>query len=175
MESVYIGLGSNMGDRSLNLYQGLKCLRRIMHIKFVSSIYETLPMYRENQAKFLNMVVSGNTVIEPMAFLHQIKSFEVEIGREESIERYGPRMIDIDILLFGEIIIETLHLSIPHPLLHEREFVLRPLADVASTLRHPNLNKTVWEMLAPFDEDAKASLHSLNREMLEKFSRIICN
>ena len=148
MTEVFIGLGSNLGDRVENLRQALEKLDGIMVLGRLSPVYETAPRYVEDQPSFLNMAVSGDTVLDPQQLLEQLKRFEIEIGRVPSEERYGPRAIDLDILFFGEAVIDRPGLVIPHPLMAEREFVLRPLADIAAGKRHPVTGRSVGEMLA---------------------------
>ena len=147
MTKIYIGIGTNLGDRLKNLYGALNRLENIMCIEHRSSIYETVPKYLELQPLFLNMAVCGETELNSIEFLAQVKQFEVEIGRVPSEDRYGPRIIDLDILFFGCYIIEMPGLSIPHPRLAEREFVLKPLLDIAACKKHPVLGKTVTELL----------------------------
>ena len=158
MTPVYIGLGSNMGNRVDHLHQALTRLDTLFELNRLSPVYETLPKYVEDQSPFLNMVVSGETLLDPLQLLAQLKTFEVEIGRVPSSERYGPRAIDLDILFFGEAVFVKPELSIPHPLMAEREFVLRPLADIAAGLRHPVSGQTVVQMLAALECEPEASL-----------------
>ena len=148
MTEVHIGLGTNLGDRVENLRQALEKLDAIMVIRAMSPVYETAPRYVEDQPPFLNMAVAGDTALDPQQLLEQLKRFEIEIGRVPSAERYGPRAIDLDILFFGAAVIDRPGLVIPHPLMAEREFVLRPLADIAAAKRHPVTGKSVGEMLA---------------------------
>jgi 2-amino-4-hydroxy-6-hydroxymethyldihydropteridine diphosphokinase len=115
-----------------------------------SPVYETLPWGVTDQPAFLNMVLSGKTHLAPLALLACLKKLELQLGRLPSI-RYGPRKIDIDILFYGNLILNTPKLTIPHPRLHERAFVLVPLADLAAEFAHPLLGKTVRQMLAEID------------------------
>jgi 2-amino-4-hydroxy-6-hydroxymethyldihydropteridine diphosphokinase len=158
MTRVYIGLGSNMGNRVEHLHQALTRLDTLFELDQLSPVYETPPKYVEDQSPFLNMSVSGETSLNPLQLLAQLKALEIEIGRMPSEERYGPRIIDLDILFFGNIVVAKLELSIPHPLMPEREFVLRPLADIAAGFRHPVSGQTVVQMLAALEGQPEASL-----------------
>lgn len=148
MKTVYIGLGTNLGDRTQNLTQarerliaaGIKIIRE-------SSLYETAARDLENQPMFLNQVIEAETALFPRQLLSRILGIEREMGRKRTIAK-GPRMIDIDILLFGKFAITTPDLEIPHPRMAERRFVLEPLAELAPDLRHPVTKSTVREMLA---------------------------
>lgn len=153
---VYIGIGTNTGDRVENLRQALERLDGIMALDQLSGVYETAPKYVLDQPRFLNMAVGGETALDPLQLLEKLKAFEIEMGRLPSEERYGPRLIDLDILFYGDTVVEKSGLSIPHPLLPEREFVLRPLADIAAAKRHPVTGRTVIEMLAALEGNGEA-------------------
>ena len=158
MTRVYIGLGSNMGNRVEHLHQALTRLDTLFELDQLSPVYETAPKYVEDQSPFLNMAVSGETSLDPLQLLAQLKALEIEIGRVPSEERYGPRAIDLDILFFSDVVVANPELSIPHPLMPEREFVLRPLADIAAGFRHPVSGQTVVQMLAALKGEPEASL-----------------
>ena len=134
------------------------CARRLKHcrLKSMSSpnskVYETPPWGYENQPAFLNMAVKCETNLEPESLLKRLKQLEVQLGREQSF-RWGPRLIDIDILFYNDLILESESLTIPHPRLHERAFVLVPLADIAPDFIHPVLKKTIKELLAGVNMD----------------------
>lgn len=148
MKIVYLALGSNLGDRRRNLEEaadrlgspGLRVLR-------LSSIYETEPRDVTDQPWFLNQVIQAETSLFPRQLHERAKKVERELGRRPSLPK-GPRLIDIDILLFGEAVVSTPELEIPHPRIAERRFVLEPLAELAPELRHPIDRRTVREMLA---------------------------
>ncbi len=148
MAVVHIGIGSNLGNRKENCLKALDLLSaRGIVIGKQSSLYETEPWGVEDQPKFMNMAAEIETGLEPLKLLETLKSVEEEMGRKEGY-RWGPRVIDLDILFFGDMVIECPELTIPHPLMHEREFVLRPLAEIAPDKVHPVLKKTVTELLA---------------------------
>lgn len=144
---VYLALGSNMDDRLANLKEAAASLPPQMDVKARSHIYETPPWGYEDQAKFLNQALKVQTYLEPEPLLKHIKRLEIALGRKASFQN-GPRLIDIDILFYDEIILNTPALTIPHPRLHERGFVLLPLMDIAPDLVHPLTHKSVRDMVA---------------------------
>ena len=146
METVYLLLGSNLGDRQGHLRIGLLRLATLGQITATSSIYETKAWGKQDQPDFLNQVVELKTDEDPNELLSLILSIEVAMGRVRQ-EQWGSRLIDIDILLFGQRTIDTPRLKIPHPHLHQRRFALTPLAEIAPTLYHPTLRKTTGELL----------------------------
>lgn len=146
-ETVALALGSNLGDRLDALRAAKAALAPFFAIDAASAIYETPPAYVADQPAFLNAVLTGTTRLAPPDLLHVLKRVESELGRKESF-RYGPRRIDIDIVFYGERCLRTPELIVPHPRLAEREFVLRPLADIAGGWRHPGTGPTVETMLA---------------------------
>ncbi len=143
---VYLGLGSNIGDRDANLSAALRALAAVVTIEHVSSVYDTAPMLYTNQPRFHNLVCQATTSLTPGALLHAAKEIERQLGRTSG-PRYGPRVIDIDLLLYGRLIVNTPALTIPHPRIAERAFVLAPLAELAPTLTHPVLGETMVELL----------------------------
>lgn len=147
---VYLALGSNLGDRLANLKQAINALSPQIEVKAKSRVYETPPWGYTDQPAFLNQVVKGNTYVEPASLLKHLKRLEVALGRAPGFQN-GPRLIDLDLLFYDELIRDTPPLTLPHPRLHERAFVLMPLNDIAPTLVHPTVGKTVSEMLAACD------------------------
>ncbi len=144
--TVYLGLGSNIGDRDANLSAALRALAAIVTVERVSSVYDTAPMLYTNQPRFHNLVCQVLTSLSPDALLHAVKEIERQLGRKSG-PRYGPRVIDIDLLLYGRLIFNSAALTIPHPRMAERAFVLAPLAEIAPTLTHPVLGVTIAELL----------------------------
>jgi len=142
---VYLSLGSNVGDRVANLNSAIERLRTLGEIEKVSAFYETEPVEFVNQPWFLNCVVMLDTEKMPKQLLAGILDVEQHMGRRRT-QKKGPRAIDIDILLFGNSIIDTKGLTIPHPALHERRFVLEPLAEIAPDVRHPAFKRTIREL-----------------------------
>ena len=143
--TIYLGLGSNLGDRQANLDRALEFLSQRLRMGKVSSIYDTEPLGESNQPRFLNLVCQAFTRLEPPALLALAKGIERKLGR---VGKSGaPRTIDIDILLYGDQVVETPELTIPHPKMTERAFVLIPLDEIASDIVHPVAGKTIQELL----------------------------
>lgn len=158
MKSVYLGLGSNVGDRAEMLRQAVEALESPqLHVRRLSPVYETEPVDAAG-GRFLNQVAEVETELFPMQLLHRTMRIEAQLGRRR-LRRNGPRTIDIDILLYGSFVIETPSLEIPHPRFRERRFVLAPLADLAADFRDPVTRKTVRALL----EDIHGqTVHRLN-------------
>jgi len=145
--TVYLALGSNVGNRAANLKAAIAALPPQMEVKAKSRVYETPPWGYTNQEKFLNQVVKARTYLEPEPLLKHLKRLEVALGRVPTFE-YGPRLIDIDILLYDDLVFESDALKIPHPQMHERGFVLLPLMDIAPDLVHPVKKQTIRQLIA---------------------------
>ncbi|MBI2918143.1 MAG: 2-amino-4-hydroxy-6-hydroxymethyldihydropteridine diphosphokinase [Chloroflexi bacterium] len=147
MATVYLGLGSNLGDRETNLKEGVQRLAPEVLVEAASSLYETEPVGYKDQPWFLNAVVRARTELAPQTLLARCQRVEQALGRRPSFSN-APRPLDIDILLYNELVLNTPDLVIPHPRLPERAFVLIPLNEIAASLRHPVLGATVSELWA---------------------------
>ncbi len=145
--TVYIALGTNLSDRLANLRAAIDSMPPEIHVLAESHVYETPPWGYEDQPAFLNMALKAVTDLEPALLLNHLKLLEVELGREQSFH-WGPRLIDLDILFYDDLVLDSPPLVIPHPRLQERAFVLIPLADVAPEHIHPVLDRPVRELLA---------------------------
>jgi len=146
MTETYIGMGSNLGDRYGNLSRALTLMSKRLDIKAISSPYETEPEGYREQPDFLNTVVRAETNMSARDLLKFLKSIEEKLGRRPSFPN-APREIDLDILLYGDSVIEQMDLFVPHPRLHTRAFMLVPLMELNPELAHPALHKTIREML----------------------------
>jgi 2-amino-4-hydroxy-6-hydroxymethyldihydropteridine diphosphokinase len=146
-EIAYLSLGSNLGDREQNLHKAIRRASALGRVVAVSSVHETEPVEFTDQPWFLNCVVALETVVDPGDLMDELLRIEQEMGRER-VQKKGPRSIDIDILLFGNVVVNTPELTIPHPSMANRRFVLAPLAEIAPELRHPTLRKGIRELLA---------------------------
>jgi 2-amino-4-hydroxy-6-hydroxymethyldihydropteridine diphosphokinase len=144
---IYLALGTNLGDREANLRQAISLLAPEVTVVRESSVYATPPWGYTDQPEFLNQVIEVDSLLHPLPLLHKLKSIEAQMGREKTF-RNGPRLIDLDILFYGQKVVEGELLQVPHPRLHERAFVLAPLAEIAPGFVHPVLNETIEELLA---------------------------
>jgi 2-amino-4-hydroxy-6-hydroxymethyldihydropteridine diphosphokinase len=142
---VYLSLGSNVGDREAQLRQAQAQLGATGRVLAVSSFYETEPVEFSEQPWFLNCALALETSRTPQQLMSEILTIEQDMGRRRG-QKKGPRSIDIDILLFGDQIIDSNELTIPHPAMHQRRFVLEPLAEIALEIQHPELRKTIREL-----------------------------
>lgn len=148
MKIVFLGIGSNLGNRESNIQQAVAEIEKSVGVvRKTSSVYETEPWGFQSEDAFLNMVVATETELSPRALLSEILNIESSLGRIRNNDRYSSRIIDIDILLYDKVILNEPDLKIPHPLMHERKFVLVPLCEIAPEMIHPVLKKTFRELL----------------------------
>ncbi len=144
-KTAYLSLGSNLGDREQNLRSAIESLGSLGEITAVSSFYETEPVDVAAQPWFLNCAVALATDKMPRQLLSGVLAIEQAMGRRR-LQPKGPRVIDIDIVLFGQAVVDTAQLTIPHPAMHQRRFVLEPLAEIAPGVRHPVFKRTLREL-----------------------------
>ncbi len=158
MYAAYIGFGSNIGDRLAHIQNAIHALSETdgITLQKISSLYKTDPVGYEAQAQFLNGVAAIQTILSPLSLLHTLKDIETAIGRKHRI-RWGPREIDLDILIYGDLCLQTDTLVIPHPEMHLRGFVLVPLAEIAPDLVHPVFQETIQTLLNRLEKLAISS------------------
>ncbi|MBL8228137.1 MAG: 2-amino-4-hydroxy-6-hydroxymethyldihydropteridine diphosphokinase [Bryobacterales bacterium] len=154
MKTIYLGIGTNIGRREANLQRAVDLLAQEgVTPRRVSSTYETKPMYVTDQPVFLNIVVEAETNTFPRILLKRLQQIERAMGRKKIVDK-GPRVIDIDILLFGKFVVVAPELAIPHPHMAERRFVMEPLAELAPELRHPLTKQRMKEMFGKVMDQA---------------------
>ena len=158
MPLAYIGFGSNIGDRLAHIQNALDTLSKTegIALKQISSIYKTEPVGYKAQAQFLNGVAAIQTSLFPLSLLRTLKDIETAVGRKHRI-RWGPREIDLDILIYGDLCVQTKRLVIPHPEMHLRGFVLTPFAEIAPNLVHPVFQETIQTLLNRLEDDKTVS------------------
>jgi 2-amino-4-hydroxy-6-hydroxymethyldihydropteridine diphosphokinase len=164
MAVAYIALGSNLGDRAQTLSSALDRLGRFGVVTARSSVYETEPVGFQNQPAFLNAVVALETDLEPLPLLHVLLAVEREFGRDRSQAVVnGPRTLDLDLLVMGNCVVYGAELTLPHPALTRRRFVLAPLAEIAPLLPHPQLKQTMAELLASLPDAGDNRISAVRR------------
>ena len=160
MNEVYLQLGSNIGDRLDNLDQSIKIItERIGNVLEKSSVYESTPWGVENQRNFLNQVIFVKSNFDTYTILDLVLQIEKDMGRIR-IEKWGERIIDIDILFIGDLIIESENLCVPHEFIAKRKFVLQPMCEIAHSFIHPKLNKTISQLLEECIDDEKVNVYA---------------
>jgi 2-amino-4-hydroxy-6-hydroxymethyldihydropteridine diphosphokinase len=159
LAEVYLSLGSNIGDRIRYLKRAIGKIGESdsVVIRKISPVYETDPVGNPDQPRFLNVVISIETTLKPLRLLDYLLDIEEKLGRERN-EKWGPRTIDLDILLFDELITSSDRLTLPHPRMHQRKFVLVPLSQVNPNLFHPSLKKSVEDLLRLCPDQSKVEL-----------------
>ena len=164
MPTAYIALGSNLGDRADTLSSAVSQMSNLGRVVAQSSLYETEPVGYHHQPAFLNAVVALETQLEPLPLLRGLLTIERELGRDRSQGALkGPRTLDLDLLLMGEWIVAGEELTLPHPELDQRRFVLEPVAEIAPELRHPESNQTMAELLALLPDKGESRISAVRR------------
>ncbi len=158
MDRVYLGFGSNLGNKLSNIKKAIKFIKKASKIKKISPIYRTEPVGYKKQDWFLNCVVEAETGLHPLKLLSFLKSIEKKLKRKKTVKN-GPRTIDIDILFYGDKIVKTEKLEIPHPRMHKRLFVLEPLSKLNCDLIHPKLKKSIKELRKNLKSKNKVTLY----------------
>lgn len=154
MHTIYLALGSNIGNKKQAILNAIQLLSEKIKIEKKAAFYETKPWGFTSQSNFLNTVIKGKTELSPQELLVFVKLIEQKIGRVNRFTN-GPREIDIDILFYDKQVLNTITLTIPHKGLVERDFVLQPLADISPNLLHPVLKKTIYELLIEISEEMR--------------------
>jgi 2-amino-4-hydroxy-6-hydroxymethyldihydropteridine diphosphokinase len=157
MPTVYIGIGSNVGEREENCLRAIRLLEENgVRITQRSAMYETEPWGIRDQPRFINMAIAAETELSPGGLLLLLKRVEGDMGRRPGV-KWGPRLIDLDILLYNDLIVEESDLVIPHPMMHRRSFVLKPLTEIAPDKVHPGMARKIRDLLRDLREDDEGS------------------
>ena len=154
---VYISVGSNLGRKLENCRNGVTSLASSTDIRLIdqSPIYRTEPVDYQDQDWFVNYVVKIGSDLDPLSLLNFLKSIEQEAGRVRHTIRFGPRVLDLDIILYDDVVLDDPRLTIPHPRMHKRRFVLRPICDIDPDINHPVLQQTMFSLLENLDEEGQ--------------------
>jgi 2-amino-4-hydroxy-6-hydroxymethyldihydropteridine diphosphokinase len=163
--TVYIGLGSNLGDRVAHLREAGQRLSAIVRIENASQLYVAAPMGYVRDDAFVNAVIRGTTALKPMELLEMMQAIEAAMGRRSGVQ-YGPRPIDLDLLFYESMQMETRKLTIPHPRIAERAFVLKPLVEIAPNLMHPVLYYTVSQLLQDADDVEQVQVYQPEQQLV---------
>ncbi len=165
--TVYLSIGSNRGDTVKNLDTALSALKADKDIRVIaeSGRYKTAPQNYQDQEWFLNAALQIETRLSALPLLHRLKVIEKELDPEGKVFRFGPRIIDLDIVLYGDLVMKTPEIEIPHPRMHERCFVLKPLCDIDGDLCHPVLNKPIKELLEELNTRQDQGVIALDQEV----------
>ncbi len=155
MPTAWVGIGANLGDPEAAVRAAIGALASLGPVR-ASSLYRTEPQGPSDQPWFVNAVAAVESDLRPLEILHRLKALERAAGRVGGGPRWGPRELDLDLLLFGDLILETPELCLPHPRLHERRFVLEPLAEIAPELREPRTGKSARELLRDLDDPLRS-------------------
>jgi 2-amino-4-hydroxy-6-hydroxymethyldihydropteridine diphosphokinase len=155
VHTAYIGAGSNIGDKLLNCKNGISALTNTQDaaVKAWSRFYKTEPVDYKNQDWFINVVVKVETPLAPFELLKTLKSIEKDAGRMDGFLKFGPRVLDLDIILYDDLVANSSELIVPHPRMHKRRFVLRPICDIDPTIVHPVFKKEMQALLDVIDEN----------------------
>ena len=162
--TVYIGLGSNLGDRVTHLREAGQRLSAIVKIERASQLYVAAPLGYVRDDAFVNAVIRGTTTLKPMELLEMMQAIEAAMGRRSGVQ-YGPRPIDLDLLFYDAVQIETRKLTIPHPRMAQRAFVLKPLAEIAPDLMHPVLYYTISQLLQDAEDVEQVQIYQPEQQL----------
>ncbi|SLM30333.1 FolK [Desulfamplus magnetovallimortis] len=171
---VYLSVGSNMGDKNGNCIKGIDLLDSMdgVSVVSVSSFYRTAPVDYTDQEWFVNAAIGVDTFLKPESLMFTLKQVEQNLGQYEKSVRFGPRIIDLDIILYGDLIFETEKVTLPHPRMHKRCFVLKPLCDIAPDAIHPVFRSTVKALLENIKNDPEQKVEIINGQVDLNFCNV---
>ena len=160
IHTAYVAAGSNIGDKLLNCRNGINALTKANKtvLKDWSKFYKTEPVHYKDQDWFVNCVVKIETLLDPIELFHELKSIEFDAGRVNTPIRFGPRILDLDIILYDDLVKNSADLIIPHPRMHNRRFVLQPICDINPEIVHPVLKKNMQYLLDILDENEQRTI-----------------